>query len=144
MSIDKHQTPLEMMETLRTLLDEAAHLAGQLPTALVPGTLEQGLVAPLTTLLLALNERGVAPDVQKDSISVQDEVKVVRDTINDVITMIEEQGNQEGLLDANRRADLLKVIIEQSEVYPLVNRGSISRAQVEMWVEQKLAQRKSS
>jgi hypothetical protein len=144
MSTDEHQTPVEMMERLRILLAEAAHLARQLPAALLPGAIEYSLIAPLTTLLLALNERGVAPNVQKDRIAVQSEVKAVRDTISDVLDMIIDQGDQRGLLDPARRAELIEVIKEQSEVYPLVSRGSISQAQIEMWVARKLAQRKSS
>ncbi len=93
-STDKHQTTLEMMETLRTLLSEAAHLAGQLPTELFPDDIEQSLVAHLTSLLLTLNEHGVAPDVEKDRITVQGDIKVVQDTISDVLALIVDQGNQ--------------------------------------------------
>jgi hypothetical protein len=144
MSIDKHQTPPEQMEMLRNLLAEASHLAEQLPTALSPGAPEQRLVAPLTTLLLALNERGIAPNVQKDRFIVQSDVQAVQDAISDVLTVIKEQGDEGRLLAPDRRADLVNVIIEQSEVHALVNKGSISRTQIEMWVEQKLAQKKSS
>ena len=140
MSTQKHQTPLEMMEMLRTLLAEAAHLARQIPTVLFPDESEQSLVAPLTTLLLTLNERGVAPGVEKDQIAVQSEVKVARDTVSDVLDLILDQEDQRALLDPAQRAELIKVIIEQSEVYPLVSRGCISQDQIEWWVVRKLAQ----
>ncbi|HEV2662976.1 MAG TPA: hypothetical protein VGU68_20375, partial [Ktedonobacteraceae bacterium] len=120
MSTDKHEPPLEMIETLSTLLSEAAHLVTQLPMELFPDAMEQRLAEQLTSLLLALNEHGVALSVEKDSITIQSEVRAVRDTINDVITLIEEQGDQERLLAPNRRDALIRVVLEQSEVFPLV------------------------
>src|SRR5450755_140325 len=144
MSTDKHEPPLEMIETLSTLLSEAAHLVTQLPMELFPDAIEQRLSEQLTSLLMALNERGVALSVEKDSITIQNEVRAVRDTINDVITLIEEQGDQERLLAPNRRDELIRVVLEQSEVFPLVDRGSIHRTQIALWVARQLAQKKNS
>jgi hypothetical protein len=144
MSTDKHEPTLEMIETPSTLLAEAAHLITQLPIELFPDVIEQRLAERLTPLLLALNERGVALTVEKDSITIQNEVRAVRDTINDVITLIKEQGDQEKLLAPNRRDELIRVVMEQSEVFPLVNRGSIHRTQIALWVARQLAKKKNS
>lgn len=144
MSTDKHEPPLEMIETLSALLSEAAHLVTQLPLELFPDAIEQRLAGQLTSLLLALNERGVALAMEKDSITIQSEVKAIRDTINDVITLLKEQGDQEKLLAPNRRDELIRVVLEQSEVFPLVNRGSIHRSQIELWVARQLAQGQSA
>ena len=144
MSTYKHEPPLKMIETLSTLLSEAAHLVTQLPLELFPDAIEQRLAGQLTSLLLALNERGVALAVEKDSITIQSEVRAIRDTINDVITLIKEQGDQERLLAPSRRDELIRVVVEQSEVFPLLDRGSIHRTQIALWVERQLTQDKNS
>src|SRR6266498_201128 len=111
MSNNKDQTALEMMEALSNLLSEAAQKARQLPIELFPGDIEQSLATHLTSLLQELNERGVAPDVEKDKIIVQGEVRAVHDTISDVLTLIVDQGDQQGLLDPARRDELVRVIL---------------------------------
>jgi len=144
MSNNKRQKVLEMMEALSNLLSEAAQTVRQLPIELFPGDIEQSLTTHLTSLLRELNKRGVAPDVEKDKITVQGEVRAVHDTISDVLTLVVDQGDQKGLLDPARRDELVKVILEQSEIVLLVNRGSIRKSQIELWVARQLAQMKGS
>src|SRR6266496_5321872 len=144
MSNNKRQKVLEMMEALSNLLSEAAQTVRQLPIELFPGDIEQSLTTHLTSLLQELNKRGVAPDVEKDKMTVQGEVRAVHDTISDVLTLVVDQGDQKGLLDPARRDELVKVILEQSEIVLLVNRGSIRKSQIELWVARQLAQMKGS
>ncbi len=144
MSNNKRQKVLEMMEALSNLLSEAAQTVRQLPIELFPGDIEQSLTTHLTSLLRELNKRGVAPDVEKDKITVQGEVRAVHDTISDVLTLVVDQGDQKGLLDPARRDELVRVILEQSEIVLLVNRGSIRKSQIELWVARQLAQMKGS
>ena len=138
MSSDMCSTTPEIKDMLDTLFFRVVHLAQKLPLELFPRDTEQSMNTHLTTLLLALNARGVVPDIEKDQLTVQHEVKTVRDTIRDVLTLVASQEDERSLLSPVRRDELIQVIQEQSEVFPLVERGSIRREQIALWVARQL------